>query len=341
MKRTIVSLAVLGGFACMAHAQTNVKIYGIVDTGYIKQTGHDVAMGENTNNRIGFMGTEDLGSGMKATFQLERRFNLNDGTAATDLEWEGAANVGLASDKWGKIRFGRMNEISNEYIQSLDPFFQNGIGSMIWSGQRAIRIGNNSRYDSPSMGGVNVSVSYALSTNSTNSITNKTIDNDGYAVGVKYDVKPLLLQASWARNADSDNSSIWNLGASYQFGPALISVAYEKTDNKGWLLNKASAAQGKQDTAFVGLKWKLGPGTVLGLVEYSKLKNNPVVGNNDNSVMKYALGYVYNLSKTVSIYGNIAYADYESLALTNALKGAYKVYAESSMGYQVGMTYRF
>ncbi len=341
MKKTIISFAVLGVFAGIAHAQTNVKIYGIVDTGFIKQTDADWKMGENTNNRIGFMGTEDLGSGLKATFQLERRFNLNDGTAATDLEWEGAANVGLASDKWGKIRFGRMNEISNEYIQSLDPFFQNGVGSMIWSGQRAIRIGNNSRYDSPSMGGVNVSVSYALSTNSTNSITNKTIDNDGYAVGVKYDVKPFLLQASWARNADSDNSSIWNLGASYQFGSALLSVAYEKTDNKGWLLNKASVAQGKQDTAFVGLKWKLGPGTVLGLVEYSKLKNNVFVGNDDNAVMKYALGYDYKLSKTVSIYGNISYTDYDSYQLSQTLRGAYKDYAKSSMAYAVGMTYRF
>ena len=69
-------------------------------------------MGENTNNRIGFTGTEDLGSGLAATFQLERRFNLNDGTSATDLDWEGAANVGLASEKWGKVRMGRMNEIS-------------------------------------------------------------------------------------------------------------------------------------------------------------------------------------------------------------------------------------
>ena len=178
MKKTIISLAVLGTLSGIAHAQTNVKIYGIVDTGFIKQTDADWKMGENTNNRIGFTGTEDLGSGLAATFQLERRFNLNDGTSATDLDWEGAANVGLASEKWGKVRMGRMNEISNEYIQSLDPFFQNGVGSMIWSTQRAIRIGNTIRYDSPSMKGVNVSVRYSLSTK-----TDTGTDNDGYGVG--------------------------------------------------------------------------------------------------------------------------------------------------------------
>ena len=152
---------------------------------------------------------------------------------------------------------------------------------------------------------------------------------------------PVLLQASWARQADSDNSYIWNLGASYKFGPALVSVAYEKTDNKGWLLGKALTNAGKQDTAFVALKWNVGPGTVLGLVEYSKLKNNVTVGNDDNAVMKYALGYDYKLSKTVSIYGNISYTDYDSYQLTKALRGAYPDYAKSSMAYAVGMTYRF
>ena len=102
MKKTIISLAVLGTLSGIAHAQTNVKIYGIVDTGFIKQTDADWKMGENTNNRIGFTGTEDLGSGLAATFQLERRFNLNDGTSATDLDWEGAANVG----KMGESPYG-------------------------------------------------------------------------------------------------------------------------------------------------------------------------------------------------------------------------------------------
>ena len=39
-----------------AYAQSNVTIYGVVDTGYIKKTGEDVGMGENVNSRIGFKG---------------------------------------------------------------------------------------------------------------------------------------------------------------------------------------------------------------------------------------------------------------------------------------------
>ena len=79
MKKTLIALAVLGAAAGVAHAQSNVTIYGIVDTGFIKESGSDIKMGENVNNRIGFRGVEDLGSGQKATFELEKRFELADG----------------------------------------------------------------------------------------------------------------------------------------------------------------------------------------------------------------------------------------------------------------------
>ena len=96
MKKTLIALAITGAMTGLANAQSNVVIYGVVDTGFIKENGSDTRMGSNVDNRIGFRGTEDLGGGMKATFELERRFNLNDGTLAQEgKDWDGAANVGL------------------------------------------------------------------------------------------------------------------------------------------------------------------------------------------------------------------------------------------------------
>ena len=79
MKRNLLALALLASLAGTAFAQSNVTIYGIVDNGFIKETGSDITMGQNVLNRIGFKGSEDLGRGYKATFQLEKRFTLNDG----------------------------------------------------------------------------------------------------------------------------------------------------------------------------------------------------------------------------------------------------------------------
>ena len=79
MNKTLLAFLLATGIAGTVHAQTGVTIYGMVDTGFIRESGSDVRMGGNEDSMIGFRGTEELGSGMKATFQLERRFNLNDG----------------------------------------------------------------------------------------------------------------------------------------------------------------------------------------------------------------------------------------------------------------------
>ena len=109
MKKQLLTVSLLAAFVGMAQAQTNVTIYGVVDTGYIKETGSDLKMGEWNDSRIGFKGTEDLGGGYKATFQLEQRLDLWDGKGG-DPEWDGASNVGLAGP-FGALRLGRMNEI--------------------------------------------------------------------------------------------------------------------------------------------------------------------------------------------------------------------------------------
>ena len=254
MKKTLIALAVLGAAAGVAHAQSNVTIYGIVDTGYIKKSGHDVEMGENVNNRLGFRGVEDLGSGVKATFELERRFNLNNGTPKStdskDRDWDGAANVGLKSDTWGAVRLGRVNELTTETIRKFDPFYQYGVGAMLEGSQRSPRISNTIRYDSPNWSGFHFGASYSLGGNTdSDSINGSTAangtspmrdvkdagaDNDGYGIMLGYDNGPIALVGNWSRLADSKKSSVWNLGAAYRFGDAKVELLYQQTKDKGW-----------------------------------------------------------------------------------------------------------
>ena len=165
-KKPLIALAITGAMTGLANAQSNVVIYGVVDTGFIKENGSDTRMGSNVDNRIGFRGTEDLGGGMKATFELERRFNLNDGTLAQEgKDWDGAANVGLKGESWGAVRLGRVNELTTETLRTLDPFYQYGVGSMLLSSQRSARIDNTIRYDSPSWSGFHFGASYSLGEN--------------------------------------------------------------------------------------------------------------------------------------------------------------------------------
>ena len=375
MKKTLIALAVLGAAAGVAHAQSNVTIYGIVDTGFIKKSGQDVEMGENVNNRLGFRGVEDLGSGVKATFELERRFNLNDGTIKDeDHDWDGAANVGLKSDTWGAVRLGRVNELTTETIRKFDPFYQYGVGAMLEGNQRSARIDNTIRYDSPNWSGFHFGASYSLGDNmdkdsrdpgsalSIAKVAGSGADNDGYAIMLGYDNGPLALVGNWSRLADSRKSSVWNLGAAYRFGDAKVELVYQQTKDKGWANGEFSNWNdadsdfrrwlGTQDAAtaaeyndlneitekqwLLGLEWKLGPGRLNASAQWMEVEFNGASAS-DKDIYKYAIGYTYDLSKRTAIYGNVAYTDYDDEEVA-------RLYGDSddgTYGVQVGITHKF
>jgi predicted porin len=113
----------------LAGAQTapvpgnGVVIYGSVDAGlsnYNDERGAhatQVDTGNRSPDRIGFRGSEDLGNGMRAIFQLENGFNLDDGTMKrANVLFSRYAFVGLAS-KAGTLSFGHMPDFLYEYMR--------------------------------------------------------------------------------------------------------------------------------------------------------------------------------------------------------------------------------
>src|SRR3954453_6623336 len=77
MKKSLLALAVLTAVTGAASAQSSVTLYGKVDLGLVYDAGGAagksvrVSSGVTGGSRIGFKGVEDLGSGLKASFQLE------------------------------------------------------------------------------------------------------------------------------------------------------------------------------------------------------------------------------------------------------------------------------
>ena len=70
-----------------APAQSSVQIYGIADAGVMWQRGSPVKLisGGADGSRLGIKGSEDLGRGMKAIFDLEARVELDTGTQVPTL----------------------------------------------------------------------------------------------------------------------------------------------------------------------------------------------------------------------------------------------------------------
>ena len=83
MKKTLIALAAVA--ATSAFAQSTVTVYGQADAAYTSvKSGTNKLTGllgaGRGSNFVGFMGTEDLGGGLKAVFKLEAGYNLDNGT---------------------------------------------------------------------------------------------------------------------------------------------------------------------------------------------------------------------------------------------------------------------
>ena len=125
MKKAIRCAAALlaGAGASAAMAQSNVTIYGLVDTGLVYTTNVNAA-GDNMTkmpsltgsfpSRVGFRGTEDLGGGLQAVFTLETGLSLDTGAMGQGNRIFGRqASVGLKG-AFGTVTLGR--QINMTYI---------------------------------------------------------------------------------------------------------------------------------------------------------------------------------------------------------------------------------
>lgn len=365
MNKTLCSLAVMTTLCGMAHAQSNVTLYGLLDTGLVKETGSDLNMSQWNSSRIGFKGTEDLGNGYQATFQLEKRYFVNNGTI-NGTEWEGASNVGL-SGPFGSVRLGRVNELETESFRRLAPFNEEGIASMLLSTLHFNRISNTIRYDSPVYRNFSVNASYTLGTNTDrdsrdsygNLLKTNGADNDGFAVSLNYDNGPILLLANFSRLSDSDNSFIWSLGGQYRFGPFKTSLGYEQTRDNGWkphatgssYANKYEGVRSRQDNYILSGEYATGPHKVAAAFNYMKIRDiRRESGSSDDSLFlgnydsgdarKYSIGYFYSLSKRTTLYGQLAYTDFEDKTLARFFRGE-TFSGDSVTGISLGINHLF
>src|SRR5215203_3308094 len=98
MKKSLVALAALAVVGA-ASAQSSVTVYGRVVMGLMKDTNGQSARLDTINalNQLGFRGVEDLGGGMRATFDLRHRFSAEsggmDGTLNARPFWQGSSKV--------------------------------------------------------------------------------------------------------------------------------------------------------------------------------------------------------------------------------------------------------
>ncbi len=171
MKKHLIAVAALSALSSAAFAQSTVTLYGALDA--------SVAYGKNAvgkhsatyvndsaiqSSLWGLKGSEDLGGGLKANFNLQGDVAMDTGAANAEF-FRREANVSLSSADTGELRVGR----------TLSPAYVNSQGGVILPGNSigvsmAVGLGygadiftrNAVTYYSPVMSGVKATVQYAF-----------------------------------------------------------------------------------------------------------------------------------------------------------------------------------
>lgn len=314
MKKTLLAVAVAAALPAAAFAQSNVTLYGIADAGVgfvdTDGPGADATMvvnsGYQSTSRFGIRGSEDLGGGLKATFNIEAGVNFDDGTTDANGFFQRRAVVGLAGG-FGEVRLGRDYTPGFSAAGTTDVMGYGLLGNWLTftaQGGIATRASNGVHYTG-SFSGVTVRAMYA--TGETNDGTgaldpmagDKDI-NDAFGISAVYAGGPLTIQGYYQEINGATGATVKQagLGGGYNFGAFRLTLAYGMADAD----NNTSVAGGDELQAFgIGAGVKLGTGELLAQVIQMKV-DDAVNGGRDPKGTSFGLAYVHPLSKRTNLY---------------------------------------
>lgn len=346
MKKALLNiLALAAAAACTsAHAQSSVTLYGTVDAGldYVSNqkssTGHGTTWGMQSGNvstsRWGLRGTEDLGGGLKAIFDLENGFSVVNGKGSNGGYMFGRqAWVGLGSDQYGTLTLGRQYDA---LVDMIAPMSATGSG---FGGNIAmhpfdndnlnndVRMNNAVKFRSATYAGFQVEGAYAFS-NQGGGFSN----NNAYTMGASWNGGPINLAVAYfqgnepgsttngalSAGSGTDNDPMFvaartrtlGAGGSYTIGPAKVGLVFTRT----MVDEPTQIAQGGSLNAFdadyltfnnfeVNGRYALTPQLSLGgAYTYTDGSVSRVEGNASPHWNQFMLQADYALSRRTDVY---------------------------------------
>lgn len=320
-------LAVAGTSAAMA--QSSVTIYGRVNTSVERQKVGDAKLTAMQNNasRWGVRGSEDLGGGLKAGFQLESGFASDTGVAASQF-FGRQSEVNLGGN-FGMLRLG--NFISESYYATADYISMHNhdtgtSADVLYT--YVMRDVNKMAYRLPAFGSFTAEGAVSLSEKAPGA-------KNAYDLALNYGAGPLGLGLGYTSNKAATGvfggfageAQQIALRGSYALGAFTLGAYYQyvNLDN----INGTST-DAKRHAYRLAAMYAMGASEFhanFGRAEKIKAGGNNLSGTAAN---QWTLGYNYNLSKRTKVYGfytkvdnnaNISYqggapgADFSSLAV--------------------------
>jgi predicted porin len=346
MNRKLLAFAVAAAFAAplAASAEGNVTIYGVMDASFDRTDNGAVKTSKVSSNssRLGFKGTEDLGNGTTAVWQIETAVN-SDGTAAANLNSRDTF-IGMTGG-WGTAVLGRHDTPYKIATRSLDYFTDGLADNRNIMGQNASQVAGNQAYNfdgrqsdvvayiSPTVSGLTGAIAYVAGAENVTGAPNEK-KGDAWSLAGLYGNGPLFASLAYERHnlgttgtgsitppaalavlADTHESA-WKIGLGYKIDAIQLGFAFERISD-----NFASGGLLDHNDWTLGGKYTMGANDFK--LAYTRSGN---WGDFSNSgAHQIAVGLDHNMSKRTKVYA-------QYVKLSNDTDGNFSLNGAGSTG---------
>ncbi len=329
MNKKLLALAVAGAMAAPLAANADVTIYGklhmsvdVTDNGSnspLSPSNHTSV--SSNSSRIGFKGSEDLGNGLSAVWQIEQTVALDESGSSFASRQSflgmggsfGTVVMGYLDTPYKGIGrkfdvFGDTIGDSRDVMGNVDVVGNSKVNLGSATGPSSalpgfdLRVKNAIAYISPNMNGLQVVAAYTTDSINVGGSNEDNNDWDAVSASATYKNGGLMLAAAYERhnfgpvyvasvlqpNLKTDDGI--RLGASYAMNATKMGIMYEVQsgnayiDRDGW-------------TAFL----TQGFGNNTAKVQYSTVSASSTSGAKDGSSM-FSVGLDHSLSKRTGVY---------------------------------------
>jgi predicted porin len=321
-----------------AQAQSSVTVYGIVDMGYAINTDDNngkettgVKAGNQSGNRLGFRGTEDLGGGMKANFVIETGFDPVSGNNLLSNRETGAGHstITAASNRqsWvglsgglGEARIGYQYTVDYTItsLSGIQQTTESARGATSHLTTNLASRATGATYFSPTFSNVQLMGFIGESSEETAGTDTKATDTDVYNVGAMYKAGPVVDGLSMGKQKTAQTTGTQRpevetlvIGGSYTIGAVKLGATYgekEEATNAGVKTDK--------DHYQLSAAYTMGKTVLLASVGTNRTKD--AAGTKTADVDQYQIGLNYNFSKRTNAYAYVGQEEDDVKTSTSA-----------------------
>jgi predicted porin len=326
MQKNLIALAVAGVFAAPAAfaATSNVDIYGQITASVDAimpdnaPSQGDLTRVSSNSSRFGFKGSEDLGGGMSAIWQIETQYNTDgagtaSGVGVAVVTGDGSVGlrntfVGLSSKSLGTVLLGKHDTPYKLATGKLDIFadtagdYNNIVGNANGGNAFDLRAGNVAAYISPTFTGFHFAAAYVAGGETNSATTDTGADFDAYSMMGMYENGPLFASLAYEShnnyNAGAPSPAAlvsrdaMKAGLGFTFGSFKIGGIYEV------MSDDAALSTTEHDNWYVNGQFTLGNLALKAAYGFATDGNNAA----DTEATTYVLGADYNFSKRTKVY---------------------------------------